>query len=293
LTRIKDRRLPAPPSPCQQKEAGIVVARLMLGGVLAGYLMMCGAMFLLQRDLQYFPTQDAPTPAEAGFDGVTEVALTAADGTSVQMWYSPAPPGAPTVLYFQGNAGEIADRSKRWAFFRAQGFGVAFLSYRGFGGSGGTITETGLHMDADAAHDWLLAAGVAPDSLALVGESLGSGVAVRLAVDRPVGALLLEAPYSSATDVASRRYPFLPVRLLMLDQFRSIDRIAQVRAPILIQHGERDLVVSFSQGQALFDAAPEPKTLIGRAGRGHELVSEPETWQAEADFIRSVMAPRT
>lgn len=268
-----------------------MVVRLILGGLLSGYLLMCGAMFLLQRDLQYFPTRDAPAPADAGFEGVTEVALTAADGTPLVMWYSPAPPGAPTVLYFQGNAGEIADRPKRWAFLRDQGFGVAFLSYRGYGGSGGTISETGLHMDADAAYDWLMAQGVAPERLAVIGESLGSGVAVRLAADRPVGSLLLEAPYSSAADIASRRYPFLPVSLLMLDQFRSTDRIGRVTAPILIQHGERDLVIPFAFGQALYDAAPDPKTFIARPGRGHELINEPETWQAGADFIRSVMSP--
>lgn len=267
-----------------------MVVRLILGGLLAGYLLMCGAMFLLQRDLQYFPTHKAPAPAEAGFDGVTEVTLTAADGTPVVMWYSPAPPGAPTILYFQGNAGEIADRPKRWAFFREQGFGVAFLSYRGFGASGGTISEAGLHMDADAAYDWLMTQGVTPDRLAIVGESLGSGVAVRLAADRPVGALMLEAPYTSAAAIASKRYPFLPIRLLMLDQFRSIDRIADVRAAILIQHGERDLVIPFAMGQTLFDAAPDPKTFIPRQ-RGHELVSEPETWQAEADFIHSAISP--
>jgi hypothetical protein len=263
-----------------------MVLRMIGGGLLAGYLALCGAMFLFQRDLQYFPTHKAPSPAAAGFQGVTEVALTAADGTPLVMWHSPAPTGAPTVLYLQGNAGEIADRPKRWAFLRDQGFGVAFLSYRGFGGSSGTISEAGLHMDADAAYDWLVAQGVAPDRLAVIGESLGSGVAVRLAADRPVGALMLEAAYSAAADVAAQRYPFLPVRLLMLDQFPSADRIGRVQAPILIQHGERDLVIHFSLGQALYDAAPQPKTFIPRPNRGHELIYERETWDAEADFIR-------
>ncbi len=270
-----------------------MVLRLIFGGIVAGYLALCGAMLLFQRNLQYFPGQNAPSPAAAGFDAVTEVALVAADGTPLQMWYSAAPPGAPTVLYLQGNAGEIADRPKRWAFLREQGFGVAFLSYRGFGGSGGTISEPGLHMDADAAYDWLMAQGVAPDRLAVVGESLGTGVAVRLAADRPVGALLLEAPYSSAADVAAHRFPFVPVRLLMHDQFPSADRIARVNAPILIQHGERDLVIPFSLGRALYDAAPQPKEFRQVPGHGHELVSEPGIWQAEADFIRRHMGPQS
>lgn len=264
----------------------MAVLRWAVIGLALAYAAVCAAMFVMQRQLQYFPARLAPAPAAAGFEGVTEAALTAADGTPLVLWYSPAPAGAPTVLYLHGNAGEIADRPKRWAFLREQGFGVAYLSYRGFGGSGGTISETGLHMDADAAYDWLVAQGVAPGRLAVAGESLGSGVAVRLAADRPVGALVLEAPYTSTADVAARRYPWLPVRLLMLDQYPSRDRIHRVRAPILIQHGTGDATIPFDLGRALFDAAPAPKEFREIPGGGHDIVSERATWQAEADFIR-------
>ena len=249
------------------------------------YVAIAAAMFVLQRQLQYAPTQRAPSPAEAGFDGAAEVTLTTADGVRVVLWYAAAPPGRPTILYLHGNAGEIADRPKRWAFYRAAGFGVAWLSYRGFGGSGGTISEAGLHMDADAAYDWLLAQGVLPQQLAVVGESLGTGVAVRLAADRTVAGLLLEAPYTSTADIAAERYPWLPVRLLMLDQFRSVDRIGRVGAPILIQHGDADTVIPLRFGQALFDAAPVPKEFILRPGLGHEALFDSATWAAEVDFL--------
>jgi hypothetical protein len=258
------------------------------GLVLLGYLVVCAVMFLSQRKLQYAPGRLAPAPAEAGFAGVTEVALTASDGTPLVLWHAAAEPGAMTVLYFQGNAGEIADRPRRWAAYRAAGLGVAYLSYRGFGGSGGEISEAGLHMDADAAYDWLLAQGVAPDRLALVGESLGSGVAVRLAAERPVAALMLEAPYTSAAEVAALRYGWLPVRLLMLDQFRSIDLIGRLKAPILIQHGEADATIPFALGQALFAAAPEPKVFRAIPGAGHEISSDPAVWAAQIDFLRTL-----
>lgn len=278
------------------------------GAIAIGYALVAATLFAVQRTLQYFPSRLAPTPAEAGFRGVTEVALTASDGTRLDMWYAPADPerwfrmagaagdssrrnSAPVVLYLHGNAGEIADRPKRWAFLRDQGLGVAYLSYRGFGGSGGTITEAGLHMDADAAHDWLVAQGIAPSDIMVVGESLGSGVAVRLAAERPVGGLLLEAPYSSTADVAARRYPWLPVRLLMLDQYRSIDRIGQVRAPILIQHGTADSTIPFDLGRRLFDLAPEPKTFRTIPGGTHDIVSERATWEVEVDFIRRIHRP--
>jgi pimeloyl-ACP methyl ester carboxylesterase len=149
--------------------------------------------------------------------------LAAADGTrGLILWFAPAAEaGQPTVLFLHGNAGEMADRSpaaggpiapRVWA--------AAFLEYRGYGGSDGTPTESGLHQDADAALDWLEMRGIAPARVAVVGESLGTGVAVRLAADRPVGALVLGAPFTSAADVAARAWPWLPVRLLMRDTYR-------------------------------------------------------------------------
>ena len=149
------------------------------------YLAVVAAMFLFQRQMQYLPTNRAPSPADAGFDGAAEHVLTAEDGTRILLWYAPAPEGAPVILYFQGNAGEIADRADRWAFYRDAGFGTAFLSYRGYGGSEGKPTEAGLHQDAAAAFAWLKAQGIGAGSIALVGESLGSGVAVRLAAGQP------------------------------------------------------------------------------------------------------------
>ncbi|MEZ5796610.1 MAG: alpha/beta hydrolase [Paracoccaceae bacterium] len=265
---------------------------LVIAAVICGlYLAAAGAMFAFQRQLQYFPGNRAPTPAEAGFDGAEVVPLTAADGTRIHLWYAPAPEGAPTILYFQGNGGEIGDRPKRWAFYRAAGFGVAFLSYRGYGGSEGAPSEAGLHQDADAALAWLAAQGLAQESIALVGESLGTGVAVRLAAEAPGGrrfaALVLEAPYTSTADVAARAYPWLPVRLLMRDPFPSIDRIASVRAPVFVFHGEADTTIPFDLGQRLFEAAPAPKEFLPAPGAGHEAIYEPSTWEAEARFIRN------
>ncbi len=207
----------------------LLIAALALCGL---YLAAAGAMFAFQRQLQYFPSHRAPTPAEAGFEGATEVALTGADGTKILLWYAAAPPGAATVLYFQGKGGEIADRPKRWASYRAAGLGVAYLSYRGYGASEGSPTEAGLHMDADAAYEWLIAQSVTPDSIAVVGESLGTGVAAQLAADLPIGALILEAPYTSVAEVAAARFPWLPVRWLILDPFRPTDVINRVTCPL-------------------------------------------------------------
>ncbi|MGL5009644.1 MAG: alpha/beta hydrolase [Paracoccaceae bacterium] len=255
------------------------------------YLAVLAAMFLFQRNLQYFPTNRAPAPATLGLTGVTVETLTTPDGETLRLWYAPAPANNPTILFFHGNAGEVADRADRFAFWQVQGYGVAFLSPRGYGGSTGRITEDGLITDATTAYDWLIARSVPAEKIILIGESLGTGLAVQLAAKRPVAAVVLEAPYTSAADVAARAYPWLPVRLLMKDQLRSIDHIAAVTAPILILHGTDDRVIPYDLGRALYDATTAPTMFTTLEGQGHEALYDPATWSQEAAFLKSTLVP--
>jgi uncharacterized protein len=254
------------------------------------YCLAVAALYTFQRQLIYFPSRNAPSPAEAGFNGATDHVLTARDGTNIHLWFSPAAPGAATVLYFQGKGGEIADRPKRWAAYRAAGLGVAFLSYRGYGGSDGTPSEAGLHQDADAALAWLLAQGLAADRIVVIGESLGTGVATRLAADHPIGALILEAPYTSLTDVAAGRFPWAPVRLLIRDRFPSLDHIRKVTEPTLILHGTADTRVPTDMGKALYAAAAGPKELMLFPGVDHLGLFGPKTWAEEIRFITRTLS---
>ena len=172
------------------------------------------------------------------------------------------PRGAkPVVIYFQGNAGGLNLRADRFRWLTGDGFGLFALSYRGYGGSTGKPTEAGMLLDAAAAYEF--AAAVYPARRIVVwGESLGTGVAVALAATKPIGRLVLEAPFTSAADVGARVYWFLPVRLLMKDPFRSDQRIGQVTAPLLVVHGERDQVVPIALGERLFALANEPKRFV-------------------------------
>ena len=249
------------------------------------YAVALSGIYAFQRDLQYFPTRRDPPPEATGLDGVERVALPTPDGETLVLWVSPLQPGRPTLLFLHGNAGEIADRADRFAFYQAQGYGVAFLSYRGYGGSTGVPSEPGLLTDAKAAYDHLRQQGITPDRIVLVGESLGTGPAVITAAANPVAAVILEAPYSAAVDIARRAYPWLPVGLLMKDQYRSRDHIALVRAPLLILHGAKDRVIPPGFGKRLFDAARDPKTFLSLGPVGHEAIYSPETWALEADFI--------
>ncbi|HJU30695.1 MAG TPA: alpha/beta hydrolase, partial [Hyphomicrobiaceae bacterium] len=111
--------------------------------------------------------------------------------------------------------------------------------------------------------------GVDPGSIVIYGESLGSGVAVRLATERPAAGLILDAPYSSIVDVAAAAYPYLPVRWLLADRYESRKYIAQVRMPLLILHGERDRVIPVEMGRELLALANEPKRIATFPAAGH------------------------
>jgi hypothetical protein len=162
----------------------------------------------------------------------------------------------------------VAWRVERHRALIANGTGLIALSYRGYAGSSGTPTEDGLHRDADAAYAFAVAR-YAPERIVLWGHSLGTGVAVRLAAEKPVGKVILEAPYTSTVDVAAGLFPFVPVRWLMHDQFHSDERIGAVKAPLLIMHGARDDVIPIAFGERLFGLAHQPKRFIRYDRGGH------------------------
>ena len=142
------------------------------------------------------------------------------------------------------------------------------VSYRGYSRYKVEPTEAGLRTDARTAYDWL-AQRYPPSRLVLYGESLGTGVAVRLATERRVAGLILDAPFTAASDVARLHFWYLPVDWLMQDRFSSLELIGEIGAPLLILHGDKDRVVPITLGERLFAAAPEPKRFIRLPGGSH------------------------
>lgn len=242
---------------------------LLILGVL-GYGVVAGAMYFFQRGLMYFPDPVRRAPAEAapGLAQVEEVELKTSDGETLVAWHALPQAGRPLVIYFQGNGAGLRERAERFGKLTVAGFGLLALNYRGYGGSSGRPTEAGLLRDADAAYRFAVGR-YGAERVALWGESLGTGVAVALAADQPVARVVLEAPYTSTADVAASIYWFLPVRLLMHDQFRSDERIGRVTAPVLVLHGERDEVVPFRFGERLYRMIRGPKRFVRIAGAGH------------------------
>jgi fermentation-respiration switch protein FrsA (DUF1100 family) len=249
------------------------------------YLALLVGIYLLQRHLLYHPSRNQLVPEAIGLSGVEVVNLATDPSEKLIAWYSPPQSGKPTILFFHGNGGDISGRGERFAFYQEAGFGVMFLSYRGYGNSTGSASEAGLIADAEAAYDWLAAKGHPADHIVLVGESLGTGVAIQIASRRPVAALILEAPFTSAADVARLSYWWLPVGLLMKDQFRSLDLIPSLNVPLLVLHGTDDGIVPFKMGEMLYAAAREPKEFVAMSDGTHVSIFSEDAWRREIDFI--------
>jgi fermentation-respiration switch protein FrsA (DUF1100 family) len=237
-----------------------IVRWLLIIGI-GGYALVVAALFMAQRSLLYHPTATRISPAEAGLPEAQEVVLTTSDGEELIAWHVPPHGDKPVVIYFHGNAEIVPWRAERHRATIADGTGLVALNFRGYGGSTGRPTEDGLHRDAQAAYAFA-AERYPPQRIVLWGVSLGTGVAVRLAAERPIGKLILESPYSSTVDVASAAFPYAPVRWLMKDQFRSDQYIGKVHVPLLIMHGGRDEVIPIRFGERLFALANEPKRFI-------------------------------
>ena len=234
----------------------------------AGYFGLGAVMFLAQRSLMYFPERARTPPTVAGLPQAEEVLLDTADGERVVAWHVPPRGDSPVVLYFHGNGGSLRYRVGRFRTLADHGLGLVALSYRGFGGSTGTPSETGLIADAAAAYDYAVSR-YAPERIAVWGESLGGGVGIALAVDHRIGKLILEAPFTSAAEVAQRTYPIYPVRWLMHDKFPSDERIGRITAPVLVMHGERDAVIPFELGERLVGLIVAPKRFVRFPDGGH------------------------
>jgi fermentation-respiration switch protein FrsA (DUF1100 family) len=225
-------------------------------------------LYVAQRAIQYFPESIRTAPAAVGLPEAEEIVLDTADGERVIVWHVPPRAEMPVVLYFHGNGASLRWRSERFRALTADGTGLVALSYRGYGGSSGSPTETGLMNDAAAAYAFA-AARYPARRIALWGESLGSGVAVPLAAEKPVSHIILQSPFTSAADVGAGRYWFVPVRLLMKDQFRSDLHIGKVTAPVLVVHGDRDDIVPIALGERLYAMISAPKRFVRVPGGGH------------------------
>lgn len=264
------------------------IIRNLLMGSATFYVAVVLLLFLGQRNLLFRPSLATDDPSAAGLPEMAKVITRTSDGLDLTHWYAaPRLDGLPVVVFFHGNAGHVAWMAGKARPLLDAGMGVLLAGYRGYSGNPGSPTEQGLYADGRAALDWL-AANPARHPLVLYGESLGTGVAVQMATERPVAGVILEAPYTSIPDVAERRYPLVPVQTLARDRFESKAKIGRIAAPLLIIHGERDTLVPVAHGRALFDAAKEPKTAAFIPEAGHNDLYDWGVAERVVGFVRGL-----
>lgn len=233
-------------------------------GVVVAVAAALAAAYFNQRIFIYKPHAEVVQPDVAG---VSVEHIRTSDGETLVAWTHPAPKGAPMFLFFDGNGGAPEQWDERWHAIIGGGAGFLAVYYRGYSGSTGHPTEEGLNRDALAGYDWLVAHGYAPHDIVIHGFSLGTGVAIRLATERPARALVLEAPYTRLGDVTRIFVKFSD--LFLMDRFPSIDRIKGVHIPVLVAHGDSDSTVPFRMGEAIYAAANPPKEFVRMHGSEH------------------------
>ena len=230
-------------------------------------------MVIFARTLIYPFQSGISVAAPVGVPGARAKTIIAQDGLELTVWVVPPQDARPVILYFMGNAGSLPMSVPRLAEFALRGFGIAALNYRGAGGMPGSPSQNALTADALALYDALdslIGTPVPSTRRVAFGTSLGTGLAVQLAARRPVAGLVLETPFSRLCEVAEFRFPIFPACVLLpYERWASADRIGEVTAPVLILHGDADATIPLSQGQALFNAATEPKRLIVYPGGRH------------------------
>lgn len=209
-----------------------------------------------------------PHPAGYRDDGRI-LKLASRDGRRISAVYLPNPAATYTLLFSHGNAEDLGDDLLFLQAVRDTGFSVLAYDYQGYGTSEGRPSERHVYEDEEAAYQYLTRPlHTPPEHIIAWGRSLGGAAAVDLAARRPLAGLILESSFVSAFRVLTR------VPLLPIDKFRNLDKIAQVRCPVLVIHGEADAVVPFWHGQRLLAAAPAPKRSLWVPGAGHNDVAD-------------------
>lgn len=272
------------------KQATIAV----LGLVITGYVLMSAVAFFHQRNMLYHPDKAMQAPESYDKLPMAEFQIASEDGVKITLWYRPANPGMPTLVFFHGNSGNLGGRAAKLRTFIDSKLGVLAVSYRGFGSSEGSPTEEGIYKDARAALVWLATKGVPQKETVLYGESLGTAVAVEMAKEFPgMRAVVLEAPFASMAAVGRVHYPYLPVSLLLRDRFDSIDKVKDVHIPLLIIHGLDDKVVPVEEGKELLEKANAPKQGHFIPGMGHSNLDMPSVIVYMKTFLAVKTAPAT
>lgn len=245
------------------------------------YIIANGFVYVFQRHFIYFPYTERPNLENYQAKNFSVVSFMTQDKLPLTAWYLAAKINQPTILYFHGNAGHIGHRIELARQFANKGFGILLLEYRGYGGNKGSPDEQGFYQDARAGLQFLLRNKVKRKQIVLYGESLGSAVAVQLASETRVCAVILQSPLLSLRSLARYHYPW--IFFSPIDKFDSLKKMKQFHTPLLILQGKKDAIVPYHQGMTLFKEAIAPKKMIQFENGEHNNLWEMKNFFAEVN----------
>jgi hypothetical protein len=263
-------------------ESGLLVSVLQITGVVViGFPLL---MYLAQDSLIFHPQQLAePRRVQLAQRAATEsLFIEAADGTRLHAWHVKGAPGSSLMMYFGGNAEEVSwmlDDAAR----RTPEVSWLLVDYRGYGASGGSPSEKALTGDAVRWYDQMASQ---YKNIYTFGRSLGGGVAVHLAAERPLSGVVLVAPFDSLVEVAKHYYPFLPVNWMLKHRFDSVALAPKITVPLLCIVATRDEIIPAVHSKRLYDAWGGPKRWIGLEGAGHNSTDDATNyWPSIVAFL--------
>jgi fermentation-respiration switch protein FrsA (DUF1100 family) len=234
----------------------------------------------------YHPTRTLDVTAAELRPSVEEVELRTRDGLKLNAWFFQAPTNSPrarfVVLLCHGNGGNISHRVDMSETLRSIGLNVLSFDYRGYGLSEGRPSEEGTYLDAQAAYAWARAKGFQPSGILAYGESLGGGVASELCRRETVGGLILQSTFTSIADIGAEFYPWLPVKWLNRIRYDTLNRLPEIRVPVLLMHSRSDGLVGFKHCERNLQAANEPKFFCELQGDHNDPL------QDEAGFVHGI-----
>tara|TARA_A100001011_G_scaffold374901_1_gene435860 strand:- start:3656 stop:4456 length:801 start_codon:yes stop_codon:yes gene_type:complete len=235
------------------------ISTVVIISIILIYLLIVSYMFFNQRKLLYLPSENNYLDDQINFQ-YKEIFIQVEEELSLKSWLIEKNlKKNKTLIFFHGNAGNLSNRVYKLNALNKLNINILIISWRSFSGNLGEPTEQNIYADGQKAINWLNSMGVKNEDIFLYGESLGTGVAIELGQKNSFNGIILESPYTSMENVAKNYYPWLPIRLLLKDKYKSEEKIKNIKIPILIMHGKKDTIVPFYMGEELFKLANKPK----------------------------------
>jgi len=249
------------------------------------YVFIIGLIYFSQREMLYHPEPEHHPLSYYNLSNTQELTLTTKDQIEIQVWFRPPDKGHDIVIFLHGNAGNLENRIEHLSTLASMGYGYIIPAWRGFGKSQGKPSMEGLYLDAESVIDFIQQKNYHLNKTIMVGESLGTGIATKMATKYKFKGLFLITPYTSIADRAGELFPFIFSQYLTKDNFKVLDNITKIQQPLLIIHGTNDTVIPHQHSEKIFAAANEPKKLIIYQGANHVNYDKKAAFTAMKDFF--------